>query len=465
MRDIAGLAILFIMPLFLIVVVTLTQENALKTIKGSQIRLLLIDEDNSPLSKTITEGLDTTSYFEVIRKDNSKVAVDAIAGGKYQIGIFIPKNSYNNAVKRATDVISTSFAKAQKGETTNLIAPEITDVMVYLDPAINDAYKNSVVSSLKMIVQGAEIKILTDKFCSLLPGEVNRQLQEPIRQTLEKQLHDMQKAFAEQVKKKMGRFAPQAIDFGESDKEFASKTKDIKFSLPQTDFPWKPGNVLKIKEEFASKKQQAVIKPSVVQNNVPAFALFAMFFIVIPLSGSLITERNEGAYNRLRTLPVSYFSILSAKTAVYLMVCIFQLLLMIAVGVWFFPAVFHMPALQLGTHYMAIIITVISSALAAIGFGLLIGTLANTIGQAAMFGSLFVVILSILGGIFIPVYLMPAPLKAISIISPIRWGLDSFLDIFVRQGSLAMVFPNILRLILFYAIAQTISLFSFVKRN
>jgi ABC-2 type transport system permease protein len=59
-RDPAGLAILFIMPMFLIVVVTLTQENALKSIRGSQIKILFVDEDNSRLSKTIRQGLDTS---------------------------------------------------------------------------------------------------------------------------------------------------------------------------------------------------------------------------------------------------------------------------------------------------------------------------------------------------------------------------------------------------------------------
>jgi ABC-2 type transport system permease protein len=190
-----------------------------------------------------------------------------------------------------------------------------------------------------------------------------------------------------------------------------------------------------------------------------------MFFIVIPLSGSLITEKNEGAYNRLRTLPISYFTILSSKTVVYVIVCLLQLLMMMAVGIWFFPAVFGMPALQTGNHVGLILVSALASALAAVGFGMLIGTLSHTIGQAAMFGSLFVVILSILGGIFIPVYLMPAPLQAVSIISPIRWGLDSFLDIFVRKATFAAVLPNICRLIVFFVLVQFISLFSFVKRN
>jgi ABC-2 type transport system permease protein len=219
-----------------------------------------------------------------------------------------------------------------------------------------------------------------------------------------------------------------------------------------------------VKEIIASHRQET-IKPTVVQNNVPAFALFAMFFIVIPLSGSLITEKNEGAYNRLRTLPISYFTILSSKTVVYVIVCLLQLLMMMAVGIWFFPAVFGMPALQTGNHVGLILVSALASALAAVGFGMLIGTLSHTIGQAAMFGSLFVVILSILGGIFIPVYLMPAPLQAVSIISPIRWGLDSFLDIFVRKATFAAVLPNICRLIVFFVLVQFISLFSFVKRN
>jgi len=49
-------------------------------------------------------------------------------------------------------------------------------------------------------------------------------------------------------------------------------------------------NMPPVTEVYATK-EHASIKPSIIQNNVPGFILFAMFFIVIPLSGSMVTER------------------------------------------------------------------------------------------------------------------------------------------------------------------------------
>ena len=100
--------------------------------------------------------------------------------------------------------------------------------------------------------------------------------------------------------------------------------KDIAMEVPEINFPWKPGSLIDIKEIIAREKQAQVV-PSMVQNNVPGFALFAMFFIVIPLSGSLITERGSGTASRLRTLPVSSLTLLAGKIIVYVIVCLGQL--------------------------------------------------------------------------------------------------------------------------------------------
>jgi len=56
--------------------------------------------------------------------------------------------------------------------------------------------------------------------------------------------------------------------------------------------------------------------------------------------------------------------------------------------------------------------------LAATGTGMLIGTLVRTSDQAAIFGSALVVIASALGGVMVPPFMMPAPLRAVSAFSP-----------------------------------------------
>ena len=53
---------------------------------------------------------------------------------------------------------------------------------------------------------------------------------------------------------------------------------------------------------------------------------------------------------------------------------------------------------------------------------LLIGQVARTDQQAAIFGSISVVILSALGGIWIPMFVMPHAMQIVCHLSPLNWG-------------------------------------------
>jgi len=459
-RDLPGLALLFIMPVFLIIVITLAQEKSIESKQESKVTLLLIDNDNSKLSETVEKGINASNYFAVKKSGQGvglteEEARNAVAKGEEQIAVVIPENATKNTIKKAKILINNSFSEKEFTEQT-------TNVIIYLDPNIKESYRNSVTSAIKSLVQGAEIKIMFDNFFKTLPIELNKQIKKPVEEELKKQVTLMQDQFKSEIKKRMGNYAPQKLDFGNTQEYKLGEKFNIDFK--SIEFPWKSETLIKVNEVFASKKE-ATVRPTFVQNNVPAFALFAMFFIVIPLAGSLITERNEGAYNRLRTLPVPYLTLLSGKIIIYTIVCLIQLLMMILVGIYFFPHFFDVPALQMGTEYGAIVFIAFASAFAAIGFGLLVGTFASSHGQAAMFGSVMVVILGVMGGIFVPIYLMPDLLRKISIISPIRWGIDSFIDLFVRGGNIISVLPNSILLFCFFIVSLNVSLYQFTKRK
>jgi len=150
---------------------------------------------------------------------------------------------------------------------------------------------------------------------------------------------------------------------------------------------------------------------------------------------------------------------------VYLAVCILQFILMIAIGRYFLPLVSNLPALSLDVNIVALIAITIASSLAAIGFGLLIGTVTSTYGQAAPLGSVLVVILAILGGIFVPSYMMPGVIRQISIISPLHWGTDAFFSIFARGAGIEIVWPQLFSLLIFFGISLTIAVIVFTKRK
>jgi len=79
---------------------------------------------------------------------------------------------------------------------------------------------------------------------------------------------------------------------------------------------------------------------------------------------------------------------------------------------------------------------------AATSKDVMIGTIASSHDQAASFGSVSVIILAALGGIWVPVFVMPQIMQQISVFSPLNWALDGFYTILLRNGSFAeILFP------------------------
>jgi ABC-2 type transport system permease protein len=380
-RDLPGLAILFIMPVLLIMIVTLAQQNALKSSKESKTELLFIDQAHSAFSTLLKQNLDSSGLYRLILKQKDAPldfmqARKLIGDGDYPVGIVIGRRD--------------------------------TSIQLLVDPGLQLSYKNSLVGSLTYFIKGAQSRMAIENLLKTIAPAMASGLNGLVESGMK--------------------------------------------SMPP------------VTEVYATKEHSS-IRPSLIQNNVPGFILFAMFFIVIPLSGSMITEKNEGSFGRLRTLPVKVSILLFSKVVLFLAVCLIQFCLMLLVGIWVLPVFFGMPALQLGSHFGAIILATVAAGLSAIGFGLLVGALATSPGQAALFGSVMVVILGVISGTFLPVYLMPKPIQALSLISPIRWGIDNYLDLFIREGTIGVIFPNILQLLLFFVFAMIVSIAIFAKRK
>jgi ABC-2 type transport system permease protein len=295
---------------------------------------------------------------------------------------------------------------------TLYLYPKDSAISLFMDPSVNGSYRSSLTTTLNFIIRGAEAK-------QAMEGTLNQFFRS-----------------SDTVMKTMVR----------------SRLIASIESMPPVIIQNSPS-------------EKAELRPSIIQNNVPGFILFAMFFIVIPLSASMIVEKNEGSFMRLKVLPVTWFTLLSSKVVVYLVVCLVQFFLMIFMGVWGFNALFGMQPLAIGTNWGAILVITIAASLAAVGFGILAGSIAKTVAQAALTGSILVVLLGLISGTFLPVYLLPGWIQAISLVSPIRWGIDAYLHVFVLGEGLSAVLPDLFLLVLFFSLAMMISIFIFARRK
>jgi len=178
----------------------------------------------------------------------------------------------------------------------------------------------------------------------------------------------------------------------------------------------------------------------------------------------MVKEKNQGTFVRLRTNPVPYAIVLGGKTIVFLTVALLQFALMLLVGVYLFPAL-GLPKLDVSDKLPLLFFVAFFAGLAAVGLGLLLGTIAKTQEQSAPFGATFVVILAALGGVWVPVFAMPKFMQALSKISPMNWGLEAFYDVFLRNVALKALLPEIALLFLFFLITTIISIVYNERQN
>lgn len=205
-------------------------------------------------------------------------------------------------------------------------------------------------------------------------------------------------------------------------------------------------------------------RPSSVQQNVPAWLLFAMFFIAIPLSTTWVQERQQGTYARLRSMGVGARTLLLGKLVPYLGITLVQAVLMLAVGIWIVPLLGG-GQLSLGHAPLALLLVTLASGFAAVCYALLVANLVSTAEQATIFTGVANLLMAAVGGIMVPRFVMPAAMQAISLHSPMAWGLEGFLDVFLRQGGAATVAPWALHLLLFGIACLVLAAFSMRLRH
>ncbi|MGB0369308.1 MAG: ABC transporter permease, partial [Flavobacteriales bacterium] len=177
------------------------------------------------------------------------------------------------------------------------------------------------------------------------------------------------------------------------------------------------------------------------QHNVPAWTVFAMFFIVIPLAGNMVRERTAGTIIRLRTMPASMFHFYAGKLLSFSVVGLLQALLMISVGFWLMPLL-GLAKLDLGSGILPLLYVSVVVGVAATGYGLLVGTIFKTLHQAAIFGIVSVVIMAALGGIWVPLYIMSDTMIFIGHLSPMNWAMEAFNDVFLRGKELTEIIAH-----------------------
>lgn len=397
-RDIFGLIIIFLMPIVLILTITPIQYTIENKDEQAEMPILLIDKDKAALSTELLHQLEEENNILFIQEYKGKVLTEElgkelIEKGKQKVLMVIPPDFSSNAQAKIDFNIARILAQ---------VLPETDE-------------ENEIIA-----VDIDDIQIYFDPV-------ITEKIKNDIRNTITRITSEMETKMIYQS----------------FENEFDA---DLSFMME--------GELIHFKEVTLDVHEDKT--PNPIQHNMPAWALFAMFLIVIPLSINMVKEKNQGTYIRLKTLPISTLQLMSSKIVVYLLVCMIQFYLMLLVSIYVFPLM-DLPALEVEGKLIPLSIVAFFAGLAAVGFGVLIGTIAKTLEQAAPFGSTAVVVLAAIGGFWFPVYAMSENMQMVASISPMNWGLEAFYNVLLREMNFMNISPYLSLLLLFFVVNIAIS--------
>lgn len=402
-KDKTGITILFIMPMLLVVMMTLIQNEAYKSINEKGIPVLLVNLDQDSLGAAIEKGFASNPICNLTvdhgeNYPNITTVEKRVLQGDYLVALIIPKN----ATQTITEDVEAIMAQLINGDTltTKEDIFEKINFTVITDPLARESFVLAMTSGIREVVASVKtkvlFKILSGKMLALMGNEQN-------------------------------------------------------INFPEDDF-------FVFEQHSAARNDGSYYKPNAVQHNVPAWAIFSIFFIVLPLAGSIINERTTGVALRMLTFPGSYLQILSGKILMYLIIAMLQFAIVLALGKFLFPTL-GLPTLEIGSHWLTLLALTLSVSVSAVGYGFLIGTIFNTPQQSAIFGGISVLIMSALGGIWVPLNIMPETMQTIANISPLNWALKGYYELFIKMGGWQSVQWQVFKLCGFFMVCLLLSFY------
>lgn len=408
-RDKIGLLVMFAMPILLAIVITSVQNSTFELVNDNKLDMLLCNKDTGEAGKQLSAAIRKFGMFN-IDSVSSNLSDEQIRNSMHEkdamVAIIIPEDFTAKLSSKAEYIA----AKALKDlgvndDSTGKQAAGVTPVTFYYHPVLQAAFRQSIQGTLRSALQIVENKKILQTIYSSLSDAA-------VPDSLESQMIN---------------------------------------------------NQVQVNEIPVSRDGSRNI-PNASQHNIPAWTIFAMFFIVISLGSSVVREKQNGSFIRLKTLPTNYIVSLLSKQITYTCVTILQAVVIFSIGVWIFPLM-GLPPLNIPADLFGLLLVTFICGWCAVSYAICVGVFAETQEQANGFGAVSVVMLAAIGGIMIPSFVMPASFKILMNISPLHWCIEAYYGLFLEGGKLSDIITNILSLFAITVFIQLITLWGLRRKN
>ena len=190
---------------------------------------------------------------------------------------------------------------------------------------------------------------------------------------------------------------------------------------------------------------------------VAGTAILMLLFSVAGVGTSILEEKENGTIKRLLYSPLKGSTILYSKMLFAFFISVLQLTAM-------FIFAWLVLKMDMSVSMSGLILMIISTSFAVSSLGIFLAAIAKTRHQAQNLSTIIILVMSAIGGSMIPMFIMPAILQKIALISVNYWGIQGFYDLFWRVLPLEEILPKILVLISIGLVFTIASLRLFRKR-
>ena len=179
--------------------------------------------------------------------------------------------------------------------------------------------------------------------------------------------------------------------------------------------------------------------PDLESRNFMVPGVLAVLLLIVTTnltSMAIVREREIGTLDQLNVTPISRWEIILGKLLPYACVGFVDVLLVIAVAVFWFsvPLRGSVPLLLFGSLVYL---------LCTLGLGLFVSTISSTQQQAMMTATFFILIpMMYLSGFIFPIENMPQPIQWVTFVIPLRYFLVIVRGIFLKGVGLSVLWPQ-----------------------
>ncbi len=172
------------------------------------------------------------------------------------------------------------------------------------------------------------------------------------------------------------------------------------------------------------------------------FAVLFAFLGAQMTATSIYEEKKLGTFRRLQASPLSKAQVLIGKMLPNFVLALVQVAVIFGVSVVLLPAA-NLGAPSLGQDPLGLVVVTVMVALCSTGLGVLIASLARTQSQVGGITSVVLWLAGMVGGAFIPAFLLGDFLNSVGKVVPHYWALQAYTDLMVRGQGLVDVLPAV----------------------